>query len=195
MGTSLEHASVIRPCPGEWVSGDAVVVQPVESGLFAAIVDALGHGPEAHEVAQIACEFLSRHASADVPGLMERLHQQLKGTRGAVAGLCAIDESARRVCYVGTGNTVLRRFGSAETRLVSRDGVLGQNMRTPLPQTLELERGDLLVLYTDGVKDRFAAEDFPGMLAHAPTDVARTIVERFGKGHDDAACIAVRYPA
>ena len=34
----LEHSSVIRPCLGERVSGDAVVIQPLEGGIFAAIV-------------------------------------------------------------------------------------------------------------------------------------------------------------
>ena len=69
------------------------------------------------------------------------------------------------------------------------------NMRTPLPQTLQLEPGDLIVLYTDGVSDRFTKDDYPGVLRHAPKEVASNIVQRFGKDHDDAACIAVRYNA
>ena len=103
------------------------------------------------------------------------------------------DAAAGRVVYAGTGNTVLRRFGKIDTRLVSYDGVLGQNMRTPKLQSLQLEKGDLVVLYTDGVQDRFTAEDYPSIFHHAPKDVVRTIIERFGKDYDDAACIAVRY--
>lgn len=186
---------MVRPCQGERVSGDAVVIRPLEKGVFVAIVDVLGHGPEAHELALIIGEYLSRYPSFDIAGQMTRLHQHVKGTRGAVVGLCAIDAAAGRAVYAGTGNTVLRRFGTTETRLVSLDGVLGQNMRTPKPQTLELEAGDLIVLYTDGVRDRFTSEDYPGIFHHAPSDVARTIVERFGKDYDDVACIAVRYDA
>ena len=189
----LEHSSMNRPCRGERVSGDAVVIQPLEGGLFAAIVDVLGHGPEAHEVALMISKYLSRYPSSDIANVMTNLHQHVKGTRGAVVGLCAIDAVAGRAVYAGTGNTVLRRFGRTETRLVSHDGVLGQNMRTPRPQTLELEAGDLVVLYTDGVRDRFTSDDYPSIFHHAPKDVARTIVERYGKDYDDAACIAVRY--
>jgi negative regulator of sigma-B (phosphoserine phosphatase) len=191
----LEHSSLIRPCHGEYLSGDAVVIRPLEHGLFVAIVDVLGHGPEAHELTLVIDAYLARYGTSDVSGLMTRLHQHLRGTRGAVAGLCAIDAATGRTNYAGIGNTVMRRFGKAETRLVSQDGVLGQNMRTPLPQTLQLDAGDLIVLYTDGVSDRFTSEDYPGVLHHAPQEVASNIVQRFGKDHDDAACIAVRYSA
>ena len=172
------------------------MIRPLDDdGLFVAIIDVLGHGPEAHELAVAIDAYLDRYRSSDVPGLMTRLHQHLKGTRGAAVGLCAIDPAAGRADYVSNGNTSLRRFGRLDTRLVSQDGVLGQNMRTPRLQSIELEAGDLIVLYTDGVKDRFTSDDYPGVFHHEPGEVARTIVERFGKSYDDAACIAVRYEA
>ena len=195
MDALLEHSSLIRPCRGERLSGDAVVIRPLEQGLFVAIVDVLGHGPEAHELTHAIDAYLARYGTSDVSGLMTRLHQHLKGTRGAAVGLCAIDVATGRLDYAGIGNTAMRRFGKAETRLVSQDGVLGQNMRTPRPQTLQLEPGDLIVLYTDGVSDRFTSDDYPGVMHHPPQEVASNIVQRFGKDHDDAACIAVRYNA
>jgi serine/threonine protein phosphatase PrpC len=139
--------------------------------------------------------YLARYGTADVSGVMKRLHQHLQGTRGAVVGLCAINAATGRVDYAGIGNTTMRRFGKVETRFVSQDGVLGQNMRTPRPQTLQLESGDVIVLYTDGVSDRFTSDDYPGVLRHAAEEVASNIIQRFGKDHDDAACIAVRYSA
>jgi serine phosphatase RsbU (regulator of sigma subunit) len=160
---------------------------------LAAIVDVLGKGPEAHDLARQIDVYLERYGSADVAGLMTRLHQHLKGTRGAAIGLCAFETATGHIAYVGTGNTVARRFGQADTRLVSRDGVLGQNMRTPHAQTLTLAPGDLVVLHTDGVRDRFSSDDYPGMLTQAPNDVVRVLIDRFGKDYDDAACIAVRY--
>ena len=189
----LEHASLIRPCMGERVSGDAVVLRPLEGGLFAAIIDVLGHGPDAHELTRVIDTFLERHATANVFDLMTRLHQRLKGTRGAAVGMCAVDSAAGSINYVGIGNTSIRRFGDSETRLISYDGVLGQNMRTPLLQSLKLASGDLLVLYTDGVSDRFTASDYPGVVRHAPDAVVRNILDRFGKDHDDSAVIAIRY--
>jgi len=189
----LEHASRVRPCFGESVSGDTVVIRMLGQGLFVAIVDVLGHGPEAHELTHVIETYLGRYGNADVSGVMTRLHQHLKGTRGAAVGLCAFDESTGCIEYVGVGNTAIRRIGKAETRLVSKDGVVGQGMRSLLPQTMQLEPGDLVILHTDGVSGRFTVEDYPGASHHSPEEVARNIVKRYGKDHDDAACIAVRY--
>ena len=195
MDELLEHSSQIRACHGERLSGDTVVIRPLKQGLFVAIVDVLGHGPEAHELTHAIDAYLTHYGTSDVSSLMTRLHQHLKGSRGAAVGLCAIDATTGRIDYAGIGNTTMRRFGKTETRLVSQDGVLGQNMRTPLHQTLQLEPGDLIVLYTDGVSDRFTSDDYPGILRHTPKEVANNIVQRFGKDYDDAACIAVRYNA
>lgn len=190
--TALEHSSVNRPCLGERVSGDTALVKEVPGGWLAAVVDVLGHGEDAHKLACQIETWLETHASGDVAGVMERLHQRLKGTRGAVAGLCFVTDGGK-LHYAGTGNTAVRRFGSSETRLVSRDGVLGQSMRTPHPQSLELAPDDVVLLHTDGVSERFGLEEYPAMLHHETPLVARSVVRRFAKDHDDATCIALRY--
>lgn len=189
----LEYSSLIRPCMGEGVSGDAVITIPLEHGLLVAMVDVLGHGPEAHELTKVIAEYLESRATPNVSALMKQLHQHLKGTRGAAAGLCAVDSDAGTLDYVGIGNTSMRRFGESETRLISNDGVLGQNMRTPLLQSLELDSGDLLILCSDGVSERFSSSEYSGLRHQAPKDVVRTILDRFGKDHDDSACVAIRY--
>lgn len=190
---SIEHHCILRPCQGEIVCGDATLVQPTSKGWLVAIIDALGHGPEASAIADRAESYLSKHATGDVEHDLYALDELLRGSRGAAAGLCTIDESTGVVCYAGIGNTVFRRFGSVETRLVSRDGTLGQTMRTPLLQKLQLVAGDVAVLYTDGVMDRFSLRDYGAILHHSPKDIVQTLISRFSKLHDDAGCIALRY--
>ena len=175
------------------MSGDSVVIRTLENGLFVAIIDVLGHGDQAHELTLVIDNFLARYGASDVASVMLRLHKHLKGTRGAVGSLCFIDKASGKLDFVGIGNTGVRCFGKTEARFVSQHGVLGQNMRSPRLQTLGLQSGDTVVLYTDGVSDRFSLEDYPGIMHHSPQTVANNIVARFGKAYDDATCLAVRY--
>ncbi len=189
----LDVASFARPCLGERVSGDTVVIEQRDEILFLAIVDALGHGPQANAVANQAERFLRNGWSSDVLDTMHRLHSALKGTIGAAAGLCVVDRVTREMRYAGVGNTVLRTFGSQATRLISADGIIGSRFRTPAVQTTPLNESGTILLYTDGVSDHFDVEQYPQIIYHSASAIARKIVDRFGKPYDDATCMAMRY--
>jgi hypothetical protein len=189
----IEVASFARPCLGERVSGDTVVIEHRDDVLFLAMVDALGHGPQANTVANQAERFLRNHWCSDVLDIMQRLHLELKGTIGAGAGLCVVDRATREVRYTGVGNTVLRTFGSRATRLISTDGIIGIRFRTPALQTAPLNESGIMLLYTDGVSDRFDVEQYPQIHYHSASAIAHKIVASFGKPYDDATCLAMRY--
>ncbi len=189
----IQVASVVRPCLGERVSGDTVVIEHRDDILFLAVVDALGHGPQANAVANRAEIFLREHWSRDVLDTMQRLHAELKGTIGAAAGLGVIDSRTCELRYSGVGNTVLRTFGSRTTRLISTDGIIGIRFRTPSVQTAALSESDIMLLYTDGVSDRFDVAQYPQIRYHNASAIAHQIVERFGKPYDDATCMAMRH--
>lgn len=189
----LDVASFARPCFGERVSGDTVVIEHRDEILFLAIIDALGHGPQANAVANRAERFLRNGWSSDVLDTMHRLHSELKGTIGAAAGLCVVDSVTRDVRYTGVGNTVLRTFGSHATRLISTDGIVGGHLHKPAVQAAPLNESGIILLYTDGVSDRFDVEQYPQIVYHSASAIARKIVDRFGKPYDDATCMAMRY--
>lgn len=186
-------ASIIRPFQGERVSGDAAVLDESSGSVFAAIVDALGHGPLAHRVALQAVRYLKANWSADLIATVSGLHEALQGTEGAAAGLCLVDFANGTGRYVGIGNTVIRIFGDQENRLFSTPGTLGHQMRSPREQNFSLQPNDVVVMYTDGVKERFELKDYPQLRFQKSEIVARTITDKFGKQHDDAGCIVMRY--
>lgn len=184
---------MIRPCRGERRSGDAALVAEVDGGYMCAIVDGLGHGLRAHDAALRATEFLRSTASADVTKVLERLDAELRTSVGAAVGLAHIELESGLLRYAGVGNTVVRRFGSDETRLVSRGGVVGAQMRSPKEESLTLQGGDVVLMYTDGVSDRVSGETYREILGHGIDVVAGQVVKQFGKDHDDVGCIALRY--
>jgi len=190
----IEHSIAIRVCPGERSSGDTAVVRQVgDSTLLAAIVDVTGHGYEASKTAKKIEAILKKSRLASADQILYRLHDTLAATQGASVGLCMIDTEMGLLEYAGTGNTIFRRFGKQNTRLVSRDGIVGLNMRTPLLQKLSLNNRDLILMCTDGISERFRF-DPGGNAQHEQTSiVVNKLIKEFGKSHDDAGCIALRY--
>jgi serine/threonine protein phosphatase PrpC len=192
---SVEAAWHGRPCTGHTLSGDAAVVVPWPGGAFLGIVDVLGHGPSAHEVARRAAAFLAVRADPDVTGVLRALHEDLRSGLGAVAGACWIDGGTGEVRWAAVGNVTLRSYGSVTTRLDGRDGLLGQVLPTLREQGLRLGAGDVLLLTTDGIRDQVSLAEYPGLREDDPAFAARRVVLRFGREHDDATCIVARMRA
>ncbi len=192
-GRSPEWGIWGRPCGGELVSGDTAVVEQLGSEVACAVVDVLGHGPDAHELAKHVEGFLKKNISTDPIATLYLLHSELRGTRGAVAGVAVFDPVTGKVRFGGCGNVVARRMGSQELRLNSAEGTLGQSIRTPSEQTVILQKRDVLLMHTDGVMARFGLNDYPNIHYEHASTIAKTVVDKFGRSYDDATCLALRY--
>ena len=183
----------IRPLGGEGYCGDTGIIKEFDNKVFVGLIDVLGHGKNAHDIAIMSKEFLDGNYRNDLVKTMRGLHELLKGTRGAVAGLGLLDLAKGELKYVGVGNITVRKFGSSSVRLISRSGVVGYMMPSPREETMNLYDGDVLVLNTDGVKEHFELEDYPELLTDSAKAVATNIIHRFAKEEDDGACIALRF--
>ena len=137
--------------------------------------------------------FLKDHWHDPLVEVMNNLHEHIKGTRGAAIGLSSLNLQSETLTYVGIGNTVIRKFGSREIRLVSRAGIICGNMWITREEHMTLVLGDVALPYTDGVKDLLQLYEYPQLLHHNAETISRTILQRLGKHHDDATCIALRY--
>lgn len=173
--------------------GDTGVIKEFDGQCFLALVDVLGHGSEAHTAALSAQKYLEQNYRQGLIDVMKGLHAWLRGTRGAVAALCRLDVKTGNLIYVGTGNITVRVLGPRNYRFVSRDGIVGYMMSTLKEQSLKLFAGDVLVMYSDGIKEHFELSESPGILTGTAKSIAVGLLNHFGKRNDDASCIALRY--
>lgn len=190
---AIQIASYGRAFLGERVSGDDAVVIQYGNKVLLTIIDALGHGPSAHTVAKEAKKYLEQVEEDDLPIIFNGLHQALQGSIGAAVGLGLLHTETGGFEYLGVGNTAMRIFGSQERRLICVEGIVGGQWRKPPLQQLSLRSGDVLLMYSDGVSDRFGLNDYPQLRTHGAAAVARGVVDRFGKEHDDATCLVLIY--
>jgi hypothetical protein len=150
------------------------------------VVDALGHGAKAAEVAARALEIAEPASLADgVLPIVKALHEGLAGSRGACALVGIVRPGALEVCSVG--NVELRANG-IDIPFVLTAGVLGSRLVRPRVVQSVIDRDARLVLFSDGVSSRFHLPDF-GLLS--AKDACGAIFERHRRGHDDASLVVV----
>ena len=183
-----------RPLLGEDNKcGDIGVINEFEGHCFVALVDVLGHGQGAYEVALIAKQFLEQHCNEALGDVVQGLHMCLKGTRGAVVALCRLHIPTGCLKFVGVGNISTRVLGSHTFRLVPRDGIVGYMMTPPKEQTAKLYAGDILVMHSDGIKENFDTFEFARLSRGTAKSIASGLLNQFGKKEDDASCLVLRY--
>jgi negative regulator of sigma-B (phosphoserine phosphatase) len=185
-----KHAHV-----GEGESGDLHMVCCNENGVLIAVIDGVGHGEEAAEVAKTAAALLRSSADEAVISLVERCHEKLRGTRGAVLSLAFISPEQNMMTWIGVGNVqgVLVRAdtkrGNAQESLLLRAGVVGSKLPALQASVLPVSRGDAIVFATDGIQS-----DFSTTLSarENPQRAADRILSHFRSGNDDALVLVAR---
>jgi len=197
-------AAAVRTRSGHRTAGDAAAVVDRGTHVLTAIIDASGHGPVAHALAvaltnRLRSRFEAGPDPGDVAGLLFDLHEASVGTVGAAAGLAVIDTKRAVLRYLAVGNVRAAVIGARRFTGVSRDGVLGRRWPTPFVQQTTLTAGDTLLLWTDGLPEALArlhgsAEASQDDLQRAaPERVADTLLGRYARPHDDAACMVFRW--
>lgn len=165
--------------------------------VFAYTLDALGHGDEAHKVADIAAQFLQQSDwSQSLVAIMRGCHQCLRGTRGAAVCLArleprngmleALSVGNIQVVHMRTSHSGIAQFKS----LIMRAGVVGDRLPELRVSSMKVHAGDLLVMATDGIGYDWR-QVYRGSIT--PRDLAETLVARHCLGNDDALVLALRF--
>jgi anti-sigma regulatory factor (Ser/Thr protein kinase)/serine/threonine protein phosphatase PrpC len=192
-GRRLRVGYANRPCQGELLSGDGVLVTELGGSALIVVVDGLGHGREAHEAAKAATRLVRREPSLDLAYLMQQLDRRLQDTVGAALSLCSIDLDSGVVRYLAVGNTVLRIEGERSHRIGAMTGTVGSRLKASRVETATLAPGDVLLIHTDGISERLSVEDYPQLRYQSPEVVVEKVLSRYGKRHDDASIVAARF--
>ena len=181
--------------PDQNESGDRHLVKTVPGGTLLAVVDGVGHGPEAAIAARMAIGILEAHAKDDPVLLVRRCHEQLRATRGAVMSLAVIQCAANTLTWLGIGNIegLLVRPGSSssggcETMLI-RPGIVGYRLPLLQASVSSISPGDLIILATDGIRPNFGRR----FTEEQPRAIAEYISSRCRTGLDDGLVLVARY--
>jgi hypothetical protein len=190
----VQWAAASSPMPGQLETGDAQLVLDEDESVLLAVIDGLGHGPDAARAALAAKEAVAKHSQKEVSALVTSVHGVLRGTRGVAMSVARLDGRTDKLAWVGVGNVEASLFsGRAPPKrevLGARGGVVGYSLPRLAARVLPVARGDTVIIATDGMRGWSAA----GAIPHgAPRDAAEELHRRFAKPNDDSLVLVAKY--
>jgi negative regulator of sigma-B (phosphoserine phosphatase) len=191
--SQMEFGIVYRPKSGRRVSGDAYLIKEEEEATLICLVDGLGSGEGAAEAAQAAIGCVEVNGTLSLSDIMAKCHQALKGTRGAVIALTRISFAESTVTFVGVGNIGVHVRSTALIKPISKNGIVGYRLPRLKEFAYPYTPGDLFVLHTDGISNRFTLDNAVWMQEAQDVQIlADEIARNFGKENDDITVIIAR---
>ena len=192
----VEHPIAIvvaaRPYPGETVNGDAWQVDWDGDICRIAVVDGLGHGPLAAAAALAATTHLADHPGRDPAAAVQGCHEALTGIRGAALLVARIDVGSGQLTFAGVGNVEAQLWQNGRTQHLASDRcIIGSVLPRVRPVTVTLDANWLLLMYTDGIRNRFDL----GALRETATDgrgCAEALLDGWSRPTDDATILVAQ---
>lgn len=183
MNLVVAHLSV--PMAGEIANGDVAVFRIDGAGraLFG-VIDGLGHGVDAAAAARAAAQCLETVSLDDsLQDIMQQLHEQLMGSRGAAGTVCLVRTGAIEACAVGN---VELRSSDIRIPLIFSPGILGVRLTKLRACRAALPSRARVVLFSDGISSRVPVEDVRNL---APRPACDALMQRYRRKEDDATVL------
>ncbi|WP_203968045.1 ATP-binding protein [Sediminihabitans luteus] len=184
-----EPTGILRPMTGQTVCGDACAVRYDGGATTVLVADGLGHGPLAALASRAAVRAFEAAPDDGPVGHVRRVHAAISGTRGAAVAVARLEGSTLR--HAGLGNIAGALVGTRVRRLMSHPGIAGSHSPTVRETSHPVERGDVVLLHSDGLTDRADLTPYAGVAGHSPLVVAGLLVRDFGTRPDDACALVL----
>lgn len=179
------------PCRGQTRAADRVIVREFEAILIVLLVDVAGHGARAAQLADTLVQAVSGFADAPPDVWFTQIHQWLRGSDGAVAGMLRADLTTGAVQCAIVGDVQCRQLVGPSRLLRAQPGLLGVNLPRVHVDVAAAVGPARWMLGSDGLRSDawFALDDHPAERdLLPPRALAHWVLEHFARHHDDASC-------
>ena len=189
----MEIGAIVVPKPGEVECGDNWCYVERGGGALVMGVDGLGHGLGAAQAASLACEVFMTEKTRAPGAVLERIHTNLRTTRGAAAIVMDIDWDRGELLAAGIGNLIAAVVDSSSMkRIPSYNGIVGHAKPRIRELGYPLTPAAAVVFHTDGLSATWQPERYPGLLQHSCAAIAGVLYRDCKRGRDDSLVVALR---
>lgn len=188
----LRVAGIATCAPGEFMCGDSWGAHIDGERATLMVADGLGHGEAAAQASRDAVAIFRAEKGASPRGVLESAHRALRTTRGAAVAVFDADRAQGKLTYAGAGNIVSRAVsGISDRTLLTQHGTVGMQMRRTEESTAEWPEHAVLVVHSDGVESRWAAQRIVPLLGRDPVLIAAVLLRDHCRGRDDATVVVL----
>lgn len=188
-----EIRSIVLPKPGETRSGDGFFTKISSDYVRVFLGDGLGHGEEAAQAVELAGASFEQSQENDPCQIIREMNTSVRKTRGLVGLAAVFNLKTKKWKICGVGNIMTRISGPGFSKnYLSYNGIIGLNMpRTLNPQEIDHEKGQQLILCSDGLKTKWDTFRYPSILRNDLTLLCAALLKDYARNTDDmsvAAC-------
>lgn len=157
------------------------------------VVDGLGHGEEAETAARTAIDYVRHHPLRSLQDIFSGADRVLRSTRGVAMGMVVVDELHGNATFAGIGNIRILAYGSCTWLKKSDYGIVGGGYKKLSPESVRLQPGDLIILFTDGIEEKLDLSKYDSDLLNSAQQLAEQILHDWYIERDDAAVLVYKY--
>jgi len=184
-----------RPISGESVCGDAWAAHHDDQQVSLIVADGLGHGVLAEAASRAVRDEFQSDPSRSPSVILRAAHHKAASTRGAAVMAVRVDPAAGTLRCAGVGNIAGRVVrATSVSGMMSQPGIVGQHLRNVREIELPVQRGDLVVVHSDGLTSKWDLASHRGLAAQSPDVIAAVLLREAGLRQDDASVVVLRVP-
>lgn len=176
-------------------NGDTFLILRNKDDLLC-VIDALGHGEDAHESAIAAKNFIENNHKFSIDRIILGVHNLLKSSfelRGVMISIIRIDYKSNKIFFCGIGDVLTKIFlPKEEGKLYAlpKDGIVGDQLQAYTVQEFDIIKGAIIAMFTDGISSKL---NIPlSMRSERPARLVHDLMKKYGKSHDDRTLLLAK---
>ncbi len=173
---------------GEPACGDTFVITEQNGVRLFAVVDALGHGPEAEQSARKLVPVLTENAHLSLFELFARCDRALAGLRQVV--MAAVRVQGSTVSFAGVGNVEIHG-PTGVARPTCTPGTVGAGLKRVREYSMAVAASQRWILVSDGIQVHKMAPALSLIEPMLAARAARELVKLAGRDDDDATALVI----
>lgn len=137
----------------ETFCGDKYLFITLGTDLLYVVIDGIGHGEDASNVANLAYQTIKQYSDQPIKSLIQTCEKAIEKTRGVAISFVLIKKAENKIFYFSVGNIEsLIITPTSIHKLKTIPGIFGAQQYPIELQVLTLPKDAKLLMHTDGLK-------------------------------------------